>query len=279
MTSIEDWLERGSTALKQAGIDNPRQEMRRILSHATGHDPAYLIAWPEREVESDDTVEAMLARRCSREPLSRIIGLRHFWRDRFEIGPGVLDPRADTETLVEGVLDHFKGTSPPRRIADIGTGSGCILLSLLREYPDATGVGIDISEAALSIARRNARSLGLSGRVEFRLSNWFDALESGFDVIVSNPPYIPKGDIPGLQPEVRDHDPVLSLDGGDDGLDVYRLIAVEARRHLVKGGLLALEVGQGQAFAVRDLLRQAGWTSISTRTDLSATERSIFAMN
>ena len=266
----------GAKRLSEAGIEDARREMRLILSHVTGRSLTHLMTYPEEPVDDVIAVEALIARRAGREPLSRILGYREFWKDRFTITPDTLDPRADTETLIEGVLVAWEGRSQPRNILDLGTGSGCILLSLLREFSDATGLGIDLSDGAVEAAAHNAEALGVSDRAEFRTGNWFHGLTGEFDLIVSNPPYIETDVIAGLEPEVRHFDPMLALDGGGDGLDPYPILTTMAPRFLRQGGMLVMEVGQGQAKRVSELAVGSGFGSVWTRHDLGGIERGVF---
>lgn len=261
--------------LKEAGIDAPEREARLLLSYAIRCDALELITRPATPLTFDEEqmFQIWLARRAGREPLARIHGLREFWGLPFGMNEATLEPRPDTETLVECVLKKLPDRAPPHRIADMGTGTGCVLLSLLHEYPQAKGVGVDYSERALLAARQNAVQLGVGERAEFLYSNWFEKLEGTFDIIVSNPPYIAANDIETLEPEVRRFDPRLALDGGKDGLDAYRVIVAEAGRFLKPGGFLAVEIGYQQAEAVADVFSQHGWTQIETKKDLQGIVR------
>jgi release factor glutamine methyltransferase len=213
-----------------------------------------------------------------REPVSRIIGHRDFWRARFKIGPAVLDPRHATETLIAAVLDH--AARSPRenwRILDLGTGSGAILCSLLQGLPGSCGVGVDISRGACVIARDNLTALGLARCGLVVRGDWTRALRGPFDVIVSNPPYVVRGEIARLAPEVRDHDPRLALDGGEDGFAAYREIIPASRDLLAPGGLIALEVGAGQHPAVESLLTGTFGAPVKVRLDLDGCRRVVLA--
>ncbi|MCZ8185177.1 MAG: peptide chain release factor N(5)-glutamine methyltransferase [Beijerinckiaceae bacterium] len=263
--------------LAEAGIDEPRREARRLLAAATGLGLASLLARSEEPVgEAGAEIERFLAARLARMPLSRILGRREFYGLDLRLNPATLDPRGDTETLVDAVLgwlDAGGKRGEPLRLLDLGTGTGAILLALLSRLPQATGLGIDIAAEAVEAARLNAAALGLDGRAEFRTGDLVEGLDGMFDVIVSNPPYIPTGDLAGLDPEVRLHDPVLALDGGADGLDFYRRITAGAPARLRPGGLLALEVGAGQAPAVAEGLRHAGFLAVSVHADLAGIDR------
>jgi release factor glutamine methyltransferase len=228
-----------------------------------------------------DAISARAARRLGREPVSRIIGSREFWGLKLEITPAVLDPRPDTETVVEAALDWLttRGWRNERlRVLDIGTGSGALLLALLSELPNAIGIGTDISTDALSIARINAHRHELAPRTNFICCDLAAAVRGPFELIVSNPPYIATNEIERLAPEVRDYDPRLALDGGADGLAAYRAIAGDARRLLAERGRLIVELGQDQSDMVNRLLTQAGLTvDEAPRRDLSGVNRALSA--
>jgi len=247
-------------SLAAAGIASPALDARLLLLAATGLTHAALIGAPERVVSQGEArrLDELACRRLVREPLSRILGEREFYGRRFTIGAASLDPRPDTETLIDRGL-AFARTQAAPAILDLGTGSGAILVTLLAELPRARGTGTDVSEAALDVARANARSHGVRARARFVAANWCRGVTGRFDLIVSNPPYIPSGNISGLEPEVRDHDPILALDGGPDGLDAYRAIAAGTQAWLSTGGLLVLEIGEGQHDAVAGLFAAHGW--------------------
>ena len=207
--------------------------------------------------------------------MAHILGRREFWSLAFKVTADTLDPRPDSETLVQAVLDQVPDRSAALRLADFGTGTGCLLLALLHELPNATGVGVDVSAAALAVAAENADALGLAQRASFHRGNWDDGIDPGFDIVLSNPPYIPSGDIAGLQPEVASFEPRLALDGGSDGLDAYRRLGPAAMRLLVPGGLAAFEIGLGQGDSVRRIMAAAGLRHIATARDLGAVERCV----
>lgn len=270
--------------LAAEGIEDARLDARRMIEVATGLSSERLVMEPRRTLDEAEALRlaAMVERRLAREPVSRIIGRRDFWRRSFEITPDTLDPRPDTETLVELALDlatEEEWRGKPIRILDIGTGSGCILLTLLGELGRATGVGTDISEGALATAGRNAARLGLEARVAWQRADLIDGIEGRFDLVVSNPPYIPSGDIAGLAPEVRGFDPHRALDGGSDGLDFYRRITSGIAGALAPGGWVAVEVGAGQAAAVGQLVGQvadpAAGSSWRTHKDLGGHTRCV----
>jgi release factor glutamine methyltransferase len=208
--------------------------------------------------------------------MSHILGRREFWSLEFQVTPDVLTPRPDSETLIEAVLDRIKDRSRGVRIADLGVGSGCLLLALLNELPNATGLGIDRSPAALVVARENAKQLGLAARAEWREGDWLHGVSERFDVIVSNPPYIASGTLAALEPELR-YEPRAALDGGLDGLDAYRTSAPMLAAALSADGIVALEIGHDQGDAVAAILEQAGLDVRARRADLSGRERCLVA--
>jgi release factor glutamine methyltransferase len=281
--SLKDGYELLAKEFRACGIEDAQADARILTAHALGLSRAQLISQADRALEPRE-VEAMSVRalrRLAREPVSRIIGSREFWGLDLAIDPSVLDPRPDTETVVELALDwittrHLKNEK--LRILDIGTGSGALLLALLSELPAAHGIATDNSIAALTRARTNAHRLGFADRCMFVACNFTDALRGPFDLVVSNPPYISSAEIPGLAPEVRDHDPLLALDGGEDGLAAYRAIASDALRLLVPRGRLVVELGQGQADSVGAIIGAAG-LSIETpiRRDLAGINRALCA--
>jgi release factor glutamine methyltransferase len=269
-------------AFKPAGIDEAEADARLLLGHALGLDRTQLFSQAERQLDAREVsaVLSLAARRLKREPVSRILGRKEFWSLALDVTEAVLVPRPDTETLVEAALDFVVrgGLRLERlRILDIGTGSGALLLALLSELENATGVATDISPAAIEVARLNAERLGLANRCRFIVSNIATGIDGPFDVIVSNPPYIAHDEIATLDAEVRDYDPALALDGGSDGLDIYRAIAKEAQRLLAPGGRLIVELGAGQEAAVRELFTKAGLHVGDARADLAGIPRALTA--
>ncbi|MDY0242824.1 MAG: peptide chain release factor N(5)-glutamine methyltransferase [Rhodospirillaceae bacterium] len=265
--------------LKQAGIESARLDARLLLAHALSVSTTHLFANPAASLsaEEEDRIETLLLRRLAREPMSHILGRREFWGLDFKVTPAVLDPRADTETLIEAALDLIPDRFQPLDILDLGTGSGCILLALLSELPQATGIGVDASPAALAVARENARLLSLDHRARFVEGCWGQGIEGVFDLILSNPPYIPDGAIDALEPEVARFEPRSALAGGADGLDCYRALIPDAVRLLAPNGALLLEVGQGQAGDVSALLTAAGLELFDVRDDLAGIARCVVA--
>jgi release factor glutamine methyltransferase len=261
--------------LREAGVDTPDLDARLLMQHALGMTREALMIQARARLTAPmvDRVMAAVARRAAREPVSRILGRREFWSLDFRLDPSTLDPRPDTETVVEAALASCPGRDAPIRILDLGTGTGCILLALLTERPQATGVGIDVQADAVATARANAERLRLSTRAEFRQGDWGSGIGERFDLVVSNPPYIPDGEISALAPEVREHDPIRALAGGQDGLDAYRALARQVPGLLRPGGAVALELGQGQAEAVGRMMRAAGLEDVATKADLNGIER------
>jgi release factor glutamine methyltransferase len=266
---------------KRASVDSPDLDARMLVGSVLGLDLTGLIAAAARILSGDEAerLEDLARRRIAGEPTARIIGLKEFWGLPLRLSPATLVPRPDTETVVEAALEILRTESrrdSPLRIADIGTGSGAILLALLSELPDAFGVGTDISVPALRTARDNARQLGFGARAAFVACDYAAALSGPFDLIVSNPPYICSAQIAALDTEVRDHDPHPALDGGFDGLDAYRLIAPQASRLLAPGGALVMEVGHDQSHDVQGLLTAAGVTPAGApKSDLAGIRRAV----
>ncbi len=279
MLTVAQILHRAAERLAAAGIDTARLDARLLLGEVLSLEPRAVFSRPQWEPSAAERerFDALLQRRLAREPMSHLLGRRGFWTLELKVTADTLDPRPDTETVIEAVLDGLPERERPRRILDLGTGTGCILLALLAELGGATGLGIDKSPAALAVARANADSLGLAERAAFHLGDWGAGLEERFQVIVSNPPYIPDGDIDGLEPEVALFEPRLALAGGPDGLDCYRALAPQIARLLAPGGVAVLEVGMGQAGAVAGLLAAAGLTLGGVRRDLGGVERCVVA--
>jgi release factor glutamine methyltransferase len=277
---LDALLREGAASLTAAGVDAPLTDARWLLSAATGRNAADLIAHPEQLVGARELSRfaAMIAHRSRREPVSRILGEREFYGRTFRVTPAVLDPRADSETLIEealAVADRRGWRQRPIHILDIGTGSGALLITLLAELPLATGLGTDISLEALAVAAANAEQNGVAGRATFTKADALEGIAGPFDLVVCNPPYIPSGDIAELAPEVRAYDPHIALDGGPDGLDIYRKIIPQLAR-VLPCGVLLLEVGTGQARAVSALLAsEFSGALVRTRRDLGGRERCV----
>lgn len=258
--------------LKASGSDTPVLDARLLLQAAAGISREDLILGTDRILTGEQLTcfETFVSRRERHEPVSRILGQREFYGRAFRVTPDTLDPRPDTETLIEAALAVM-----PRgaRLLDLGTGTGAIAITLLAERPEATGLATDLSTAALAVARENAGRLGVADRLALAEGNWFDPVAGVFDIILSNPPYIPAGDIAGLGPEVRNFDPGLALSGGIDGLDPYRMIASCAAAHLAAGGHVLVEIGAGQAEDVVAIFARAGFRTAARHRDLGGHER------
>lgn len=244
---------------------------RALLAHALGMSPDRIIIEHDREVSDAEMelYEALIHRRLENEPVSRIIGRRMFWGRDFKITPEVLDPRPETEIIIAEAL---RGEAP-ERLLDLGTGSGILAVSLLAEWAGAEGTATDLSPGALKVARGNAETHGVAGRLRFVDADWFDGVEGMFDLIVANPPYIAEAEIAGLEPEVREHDPRIALTPGGDGLGAYRRIAQGIGPHLAPGGVLMVEIGPTQGAAVMALLEAAGLENVTLRPDMDGRAR------
>jgi release factor glutamine methyltransferase len=277
--TIGSVLNDAAAALAAAGFDEPRRQARRLLAAALGLSAAAVFAHPETALSAQQAtaVSAMLRRMIAREPLSRIVGKREFWGLEFMLSPDTLDPRPDSESVVEAVLSRLSDRALAYRFLDLGTGTGCLLLALLSEFPRAIGVGVDIAAGAAVTARHNARRLGLGQRAHFVVGDWARAIAGRFAAIVANPPYIPTPAIAELMPEVRDYDPRRALDGGADGLTAYRAIAADLPRLLPPRGIFAAETGLGQATAAAAILAQSGLAIDGFATDLGSVIRCVVA--
>ncbi|MEC9310245.1 MAG: peptide chain release factor N(5)-glutamine methyltransferase [Pseudomonadota bacterium] len=260
--------------LEAAGIPDAARDMRKLFdwAYAKGAASADPQDRDQPNARTLQHLEAAVAERVLRKPVSQIIGARSFWRHDFHVTPDVLDPRPDTETLIDQALgENFQ------RVLDLGTGSGCIVISLLAERIQAQGVAVDLSEKALAVARGNARDIGVADRLTLLQSDWFSTVTGRFDLIVSNPPYIATSEMPDLAPEVRDHEPHMALTDGGDGLGCYRIIAAKAPDHLTRGGRLLVEIGLTQGLAVSALFQAAGLRDVQVIQDLNGHDRVVAA--
>jgi release factor glutamine methyltransferase len=275
---LADLLVEARSALASAGIQDAALDARLLVEHFSSTTPTDAITRPDLLV-SEDTVaatRAAITRRVAGESVHRILGFRHFYGLKLFLSPETLEPRSDTETVVDAVLPALRqlaATKGACRILDLGTGTGAIALALLAEVPAAMAVGVDISPGALATATRNAAENGLSGRFEAVISDWFEKISGRYDVIVSNPPYIASNELETLQSEVRDHDPARALDGGPDGLDAYRNIAANVHRYLEPGGVVAVEIGNTQKHDVGLLFESSGMHAVDARKDLAGHDR------
>lgn len=269
-------LQAATRRLTEEGNDNPRLDARLLLAHALGAE-GRLHGREDDPVTAEDRTRyaAFLARRIGGEPVSRILGSREFWSLEFDLSPATLDPRPDSETLIDALLELHPDRARAYRILDLGTGTGCLLLAALSEFPNAEGVGVDIDAGCIQVARKNAEKLCLSSRARMIRSRWADNVNGPFDMILSNPPYIPTSDIAELQSEVKTHDPMQALDGGPDGLDAYRNIAEYLPSLLGEDGLAVLEFGEGQGPSISRIMDASGLTVDGFRNDLAGIERCI----
>lgn len=273
--TVDQALRTTVQALTAAGIPEAAADARHLVAHALGvaRDRLILMGPDLLPAGAQDRLDALLARRIAREPVARIIGQRLFWGRGFAVTPDVLDPRADTETLIATAL----AGAAPARLLDLGTGSGAIALTLLAEWPQARAVATDISPAALAVAARNAAALGVADRLDLVLSDWFAAISGRFDLILSNPPYIAADEMAGLAPEVLLHDPAMALSPGGDGLAPYRIIAAQAAAHLLPDGRVMVEIGWTQGASVLDIFAAAGWRDLRLIRDMEGRDRVLSA--
>ncbi len=287
---LDELLRRLRDKLAAAGVENPALDARILARQGGNFSDADLITGGQAPLPAEvvETIQKMADRRAAGEPVSRILGEREFWGLSFKVTKDTLDPRPDTETLVAAALraagemraGEEQGLAaiaggPSLRILDLGTGTGCIAISLLTELPGATAVVVDLNPGALSVARENALRHGVAGRMEFRCGSWLDPLraDESFDLIVSNPPYIPESDVESLAVEVRNHDPLMALAGGKDGLDPYKIILKDLKKHLVCGGRALFEIGKGQEKDLARLVEDSMMTRIDSHTDLGGIVR------
>lgn len=277
MSTIAQKLAYASEQLAPVSGELASLEARLLAQEAWGMTPELIV----REAEAplcemkQAALDALVARRVTREPIAQILGRKHFWNDAFVVTRDVLTPRADSETIIEALLRHRKDTSAAYDVLDLGTGSGCLLLTVLGEYTQAKGVGVDASPAALNVAMANARTTGRDDRAEFFGGSWCETLETRhqFDIVISNPPYIATDAIRTLMSDVRDHEPRLALDGGKDGLDCYRAILAQVGWHMKPGALLLFEVGAGQADDVAMHGLAHGFAMVEIAKDLAGIDR------
>jgi release factor glutamine methyltransferase len=274
LTLLQAW-QTAKGRLEAVGLTGPVIDARLLVEAAADATRADIVADPHRALtpEQEAIFEDYVSRRTQREPVSHILGRKGFWKIMLSVNPHVLTPRPDTEVIVDMALKSFP-EQMAFQVLDLGVGSGAILLSILAERPAAKGLGIDVSEEALAVARENAANLGLANQVALLRGDWTSGLgDATFDLVVSNPPYIASDVIQELEPEVRDHEPRLALDGGADGLDAYRILAPEILRVLKPGGMFAVEIGYDQKAAVEALFKAAGASGVRTELDLANRDR------
>ncbi|MCI5049893.1 MAG: peptide chain release factor N(5)-glutamine methyltransferase [Rickettsiales bacterium] len=277
MKTLHNTLRDAEQKLRQAGIDTARLDARLLLQHTLKIDHNQLLLRRDTPLSDDEysQFEGFLSRRISREPLAQIIGTRDFWKDSFIVSRDVLTPRPDSETLLELIIEHHKNTDKALNIIDFGCGSGCLGLSLLREFPNATLTSSDISETALEIAERNAERLKLSKSVIFLKDNWGSTLQTPFDMVICNPPYIAASDIESLEPEVKDFEPLGALSSGSSGLEAYEAVIPTIKRVLALDGIAVLELGMGQCKQVSEIASASQLRVVDTKDDLSGVTRAI----
>jgi release factor glutamine methyltransferase len=276
MPTVKALLAEAHKQLLREDVPDSKLDARLLLQHAMGLTHEQIISDPDLEIVNDhaEIFRRLINRRAAHEPVSRILGTREFYGRTFEVSPAVLDPRADTETLIAAAL-----TLPrPKRILDLGTGSGILAITLLAEWPSAKAVAVDLSPDALAVATRNADLHDVGDRLQLVRSNWFENVAGHFDLIVSNPPYIPTRDISGLEPDVRTYDPHLALDGGVDGLNPYRKIAAHAASYLNPQAHVMVEIGAGQSSDIISIFRGEGFADAGQWIDLGGHTR-VLAFN
>lgn len=275
--SIADALADGVAALKEAGVDSANLDARLLLARVLGVSREYLTMHSDTTLSDIElsAYEVMVERRVAREPMAQILGEREFWSLNFRVTADTLAPRPDSEVVIEAVLDYVPRRDAKLMMADFGTGTGCLLLSLLSEFPNAHGLGVDISRAALEVAEKNAQALGLAERAHFYHASWGEGVMGRYDIIVSNPPYIVEADIAGLAPEVAEFEPHTALSGGVDGLDAYRNLMPHIKRLLAEHGVAVLEFGKGQHEDVVAIARQQGLKALEYQSDLAGIIRCV----
>lgn len=275
--SVGSILAAAAARLEAAGVDAARLDARLLLAAALGETVERVVAWPERRLDSHEAevFSTLIERRAAREPLSQILGRREFWSLDFITTRDTLTPRPDSEAIIEAALRLFPDRTARLRILDLGTGTGCLLLALLSEFSGATGVATDLSPAAAAVAAQNAALHGLTDRASVLVGEWDDAVTGAFDLVVANPPYIATAELERLDPEVAAFEPRIALDGGFDGLAVYRVLAPRFARRLAPAGFAVLEVGAGQATGVEKICVESGLTVHGRQLDLAGRERCV----
>ncbi|MFT8721456.1 MAG: peptide chain release factor N(5)-glutamine methyltransferase [Acetobacter malorum] len=272
--TLEQLLALGTRQLAEAGIEAPRREARLLLTYALGLTPEQMLSRSPRDLVPEQPFLAYLARRAAREPMAFITGSKGFWTLDLAVSPATLVPRGDSETLLSCLLDYCPKTQSPKAMLDLGTGTGCLLLAALAEYPRSWGIGVDINPDAAVLAQENARRCGLADRALFMAGVWDNALHGQrFDVVLSNPPYIPTADLAELMPEVRLHEPLAALDGGDDGMEAYRVLCARMPHVLAQDGVAIFEIGIGQGDDLLAVAAEAGLEVLEIRSDFGDVPR------
>ncbi len=275
--TLSDFLQTIRTELEQGNVETPSLDARTIVKARLGLSDADIIAKPDLEISSKQQkqIERDVKDRIAGKPVSKILGQKEFWGLDFKVTAETLSPRPETEILIEAVLDFVTDKDQPLNILDLGTGTGCIPIALLKELPNTRAVAVDLSEAALDVARENARAHGVEDRIEFIQSDWFENVpeQMRFDVVTSNPPYIANPDLKSLPKEVKNHDPILSLDGGADGLEPYKIIFDQLTHRLKEGGHAFFEFGSGQRESLERLVRDSHTNPVRVIPDLAGIDR------
>ncbi len=279
--NIIEILPKAKQSLLDTGINSPFLDAEILLGYAIGKSREFVIGRPEYQLSAQEETNfnTLILRRQNFEPVAKIIGIKEFWEHKFIVNFATLDPRPDSESLIEAVLELLPEKHAEFNVLDLGTGSGCLLLTILSHYPNAQGVGVDIVIDTLNVAKENAKKIGLAKRAHFILNDWTENLGGRFDLIISNPPYIKNSDIDKLAPEVSIHEPRIALDGGVDGLDYYRRLASQTKHLLNENGYMVFEFGKGQENDVKKIFELAGMQVISFKNDMTATPRCIVVQN
>lgn len=268
-------LEVAAKAMAAAGVAEPLKDARILLGHSLSLPDERFYGLEKNKITSKQLkiYKQIVERRCLREPVSRIVGRRHFWDLTFRLAPCALDPRPDSEILVETVLSHINDRDKPLKVLDLGTGTGCLLLSVLYEFPNSKGTGIDIDPDCIELSQLNAIDNSLSERASFHVGDWCKGINSKFNVILCNPPYIPAAAIEGLQPEVAIYEPHLALNGGTDGLDCYKNLGPQLLPILEPEGLIFIEIGFDQKQSVSEIMKNCAFSVLSIKRDLADRDR------
>ncbi len=274
---INNILSEAKNNLKSCNIPTPFLDAELLLAYALGKNREFIICYPDYELSKEQIISfrTLLKRRKNREPVAKIIGQKEFWGRNFVVNNNTLDPRPDSETIIEAVFSVYQNRNQALKVLDFGTGSGCLLLTILAEYPNSQGIGVDIDEETLYIAKLNSHNLGLANRSDFVLNSWGEGMSGEFNLVISNPPYIKDSDIKNLEPEVSLYEPYKALAGGLDGLDCYRILAPDIANILQNNGYAILEFGIGQDNKVNRILVCDDMKFIDFRKDLSGVNRCI----
>jgi len=277
MPAIGQILKNAKQALSNQNIESYALDADLLMCKATGLTREKIICYPERIISDKqlDLFEELLKRRINREPMSHILGVREFFGREFIVTADTLDPRPDSECLIEAILEIYKDRPKPENIIDFGTGTGCLLLTVLSEFEDSKGIAVDKSKQAIEVARQNSIKLSLANRVEFVVSNWGKEVKGKYDLIISNPPYIRKNDITVLEPEVANFEPHSALDGGDNGLACYIELAPYIASLIARNGYAVIEHGLNQSNDVRSIMEDSGLEFVAAKKDLAGIDRCI----